>query len=134
MRRLSRLEGLVSHGDVVLASIRDVSCGIVTEESFDAVVLATGYHPPSLAEIVPKVAPYVTHDAFGEVVLGRNYQVKTSASIGGRIYLQGASESQHGFTVTLLSALAIRSQEILEDIINRHASYGPSLTREMEFV
>lgn len=131
MRRLSRLEGLLPNGKVVLASIRDLCRGVVTEEIFDAVVLATGYHPPSLTETVPTVAPYVTYDAFGEVILDRNYAVKTNAPIGGCIYLQGASESQHGFTVTLLSALAIRSQEILEDIIKRRENYRSSFEQEV---
>lgn len=132
MRRLSRLEGLFCNGEVVLANIHDMARASVTEERFDAVVLATGYEPPSLTEIVPAVENYITRDAFGEVILDRTYAVRTSAPIGGRIYLQGASQSQHGLTVTLLSALAIRSQEILEDIVKRHACDRLFLVQEVE--
>ncbi|MES2936779.1 MAG: SidA/IucD/PvdA family monooxygenase [Pseudomonadota bacterium] len=119
MRRLSRLEALKPQADRVTAKVRDLHGGGTTEESFDAVVLATGYHQPSLTEIIPAIAPYVSSDFFDEVSLSRNYAVKTNAPIGGRIYLQGASESQHGFTVTLLSALPTRSHEILQDIVAR---------------
>jgi len=136
MRRLSRLEGLVSDGDRVRARIRDAHADLVSEEVFDAVVLATGYQPPSLTETVPAIAPYICRDAFGEVVLQRHYSVKTLSDIGGRIYLQGASESQHGFTSTLLSALPIRSQEIMQDILERRACREtvPSTARGLEHV
>lgn len=134
MRRLSRVERLVTFDDSVVASILDSTSGTVTEERFDAVILATGYQPPSLTEIVPQVATYISRDAFGEVVLERNYSVKTCTPIGGRIYFQGASESQHGFTVTLLSALAIRSQEILDDIVEHQSSYSSSFSQEIGYV
>lgn len=119
LRRLSRLEQLESCSDRVIAYIKDMHSGVVNEEVFDAVILATGYHPPSLTNIIPSIAPYIECDRFGEVVLDRHYAVKTTCDIGGKVYLQGASESQHGFTTTLLSALPIRSQEILDDILER---------------
>ncbi|MBA2672107.1 SidA/IucD/PvdA family monooxygenase [Ramlibacter sp.] len=131
MRRLSRLEALSSQADLVTAGIRDLHGGGVTEERFDAVVMATGYHPPSLTEIVPAVTPYMSGDFPDQVTLDRSYAVKTNAPIGGRIYLQGASESQHGFTVTLLSALPTRSQEILQDIVARRENQDVSQLEEV---
>jgi len=119
LHRLSRLEGLENKGDRVLAYIKDIHSGITSEEVFDAVVLATGYCPPSLTDIIPSMTPYIERDRLGEVVLDRHYSVKTNCDVGGKIYLQGASESQHGLTATLLSALPIRSQEILQDILGR---------------
>lgn len=136
MRRLSRLESLISVDGCVKARIRDLHANVVGEEAFDAVVLATGYHPPSLTEMVPAIAPYICRDRSGEVVLQRHYAVKTTSDIGGRIYLQGASERQHGLTSTLLSALPIRSHEIMQDILERRACRDTlsTVTRGVEHV
>lgn len=135
LRRLSRLESLESDGDRVTAFIRDMHSGVVGDEHFDAAILATGYYPPSLTDIVPSIAPHIARDPFGEVVLDRHYSVKTHCDIGGKIYLQGASESQHGFTNTLLSALPLRSQEILQDILERqNMPAQPHAAKGMEYV
>jgi L-ornithine N5-oxygenase len=65
-------------------------------------------------------------DERGEVALDRCYAVKMRGDIGGRVYLQGSSERLHGLTATLLSALPIRSQEIMQDIIEHRAASGLS--------
>jgi L-ornithine N5-oxygenase len=124
LRRLSRLEGLRTEGSRVIAAIRDSEARLVAEQCFDAAILATGYRPSSLEELVPAVADFADLDLSGEVALNRHYSIRTSTNLGGRIYLQGKSEGQHGLTSTLLSALPIRAMEITQDILERRAQQG----------
>jgi len=121
LRRLSRLEGLRTEGGRVIAAIRDSEAQLVTEEFFDAAVLATGYRAPLLEELAPAVAGLADRGPSGEIVLDRHYSIRTGADLGGRIYVQGASEAQHGFTSTLLSALPVRAMEITQDILEQRA-------------
>ena len=126
LRRLSRLQRLLADDNRATAFIQDARTGSASEESFDAVVLATGYSMPRLTDLVPHANDFAVRDERGEVALDRRYAVKMRGDIGGRVYLQGSSERQHGLTATLLSALPIRSQEIMQDIIEHRAASGVS--------
>ncbi|CAH9056679.1 L-ornithine N(5)-monooxygenase [Pseudoalteromonas holothuriae] len=81
--------------------------GITTSKQYDLVILATGYQRPKNN---PILAPLQEH--LGDFTINRNYQVKTGPNFAPPIFVQGLSESTHGLSDTLLSVLAIRSQEI----------------------
>ena len=127
---LARLTGLSS-------TEHDVTAGFTTRESsetqyrpFDAVVLATGYMNAGIDSLLPReFRAHMEQLASGELRLDRSYAVRTRSSCRARIYLQGYSDDQHGLTNSLLSVMAIRSQEILEDI-ERHSS-GTADSREL---
>lgn len=98
----------------VRLTLRDLTDGSLQEQGFDAVVLATGYRRDQHIELL---------DGLGNHLEGlepdRNYRLRLRDS-DARIYLQGCCELSHGLSDTLLSVLAIRSREIVEDIFGPH--------------
>jgi len=75
--------------------------------TYDAVVLATGYERDQYKKLLAPLAPYL-----GDFEVDRDYCIKTNDNFQPKIVLQGACENSHGLSDTLLSLLAIRSQEI----------------------
>ncbi|WP_455430599.1 hypothetical protein [Paractinoplanes durhamensis] len=57
----------------------------------------------------------------------RDYRVVTDDSLSAGIYLQGGTEHAHGITSTLLSAVAVRSGEIVASIASAVRSPVPDL-------
>ena len=81
------------------------------DKHYDAVVLATGYERDVHKRILAPLAPYL-----GDYEVNRNYRVNAAANFQPKIFLQGACEASHGLSDTLLSIVAVRSQEILDDL------------------
>lgn len=96
-----------AHGDGICLELKDLNSGRTSLQHYDAVVLATGYkrelHKPLLAELTPYL------DGFR---VDRNYRLATSDDFAPAIFLQGACESTHGLSDTLLSVTAVRTGEI----------------------
>ena len=124
MRRLSRLEKLSDCGESVTATLIDKYNGQKEVEQYDGIVLATGYEPARLVELCPLLKGLVRFTEQGEEVLDRNYAVRSDPKLKARLYVQGATENQHGLTSTLLSALATRSGEIVQDILSQQDKCG----------
>jgi L-ornithine N5-oxygenase len=62
------------------------------------------------------LAPYLG-DALAQGNVRRDYQLATPAHFKPRIYLQGCCEDSHGLSDTLLSVLALRSDEITASLV-----------------
>ena len=91
--------------------MRDVLTGHARAERFDALVLATGYRRDTHLALLDGLAPHLG-DALAQGNVGRDYRLATPAKFKPRIYLQGCCEDSHGLSDTLLSVLAVRSDEI----------------------
>ncbi|MBB6342364.1 L-ornithine N5-oxygenase [Pseudomonas fluvialis] len=78
---------------------------------FDALVLATGYRRDGYRHLLSGLAPYL----LGGVE--RDYRVRGSEQLQAGIYLQGCCEDSHGLSDTLLSVLAVRSQEVVDSLL-----------------
>lgn len=87
--------------------IRNLITGEVNTCEYDMVILATGYQRNKHREILAPIAEYL-----GDYEANRNYQLQTSGHFHVPIFLQGYCESTHGLSDTLLSILAVRSEEI----------------------
>lgn len=87
--------------------IRNTLTGELNVCEYDLVILATGYQRQKHREILAPIAEYM-----GNFEVDRNYQVKTHEQFQVPIFLQGYCEASHGLSDTLLSVLAIRSEEI----------------------
>ncbi|MDR6599846.1 lysine/ornithine N-monooxygenase [Achromobacter deleyi] len=74
---------------------------------YDAVILATGYVRDHHKQLLAPLAPYLEDHA-----IDRHYRLRADARLKPAIYVQGGSETTHGISDSLLSILAIRSQEI----------------------
>ena len=93
---------LVSHNSATGAEIT---------QRYDAVILATGYERNQHLDLLAPLAEYI-----GEYNVDRNYRLQTDDRCKPAIYLQGSNESTHGLSDTLLSVLAVRSDEIAESL------------------
>ncbi|MEU6868302.1 L-lysine 6-monooxygenase, partial [Streptomyces sp. NPDC046876] len=81
--------------------------------------LGTGFDPRK-PELVRDLAARLGLDE--EVQVGRNYRVDLGESAWGAVYLQGVNEETHGIADSLISVLANRSQDILDDLLARRAT------------
>lgn len=82
-------------------------------QRYDAVILATGYERNMHQKLLSSLTPYLNN-----FEVDRNYCIKSSDNFKPNIFLQGACEKSHGLSDTLLSVLALRSQEITEVLKN----------------
>ncbi len=93
--------------DSIQLALHDLAHGTVEHHGFDAVVLATGYRRDDHKRLLEPLAPWT-----GRFEVERDYRLRTGAGFLPRIYLQGCCEDSHGLSDTLLSVLAVRSEEI----------------------
>lgn len=90
---------------------------------FDAVVMATGYRRDGYKRLLAGLQAHL-----GEGV-GRDYRLCCPPQMSAGIYLQGCCESSHGLSDTLLSVLAIRSQEVVDALLdNRRQRHTQGVT------
>jgi L-ornithine N5-oxygenase len=92
----------------------------VEDRLYDAVVLATGYRRDGYKSLLGGLAEHL-----GEGV-ERDYRLCCQPQMSAGIFLQGCCEASHGLSDTLLSVLAIRSQEVVDALLDdrrqRHAT------------
>jgi L-ornithine N5-oxygenase len=94
----------------------------------DAVIVATGYSRDAHEDML-KELEHLKPNKSGEWHVRRNYQIDFNNELVDQdagIWLQGANESSHGISDTLLSILATRSGEIVDSI------FGSRLKRNCE--
>ncbi len=88
-------------------ALADQDSGQQSTVRYDAVVLATGYARAQHKDLLQPLAPYL-----GDLQVDRHYRVQTPPDFQPAIYLQGACESSHGLSDTLLSVTSVRTGEI----------------------
>jgi L-ornithine N5-monooxygenase len=85
----------------------------------DYLVCATGYDPvPVDMLMTPSLREMIRRDENGAAVIARDYRVETVPGLGAKIIVQGACESSHGLSASLISNLAVRAGEILEAVLD----------------
>jgi L-ornithine N5-oxygenase len=101
-----------SDGDVVL-TLTDRMTGVGEELRCDMVMLGTGFEPK-----VPHVVRAVA-DAVGveEISVSRHYRMTLPPGVTASCYLQGTNEDSHGMADSLMSVLAVRAGEIVNDLL-----------------
>ncbi len=99
----------------VICEYKDLYTNEITKEYVDALVMATGYER-NINKLLQKFTESFLLNEKNEVVIDRSYRIIRKEHTNSNIYLQGFTESTHGISDTLLSNLAIKSGEILNDI------------------
>lgn len=122
LSRFTELTGARTEDGLVTATLRDLLTGEERGERHDAVVLATGYDFREARGLLTGVDPYLLRDGDGELLVDRDYSVRTDESFAPRIFLHGAAEHTHGLTSTLLSLLAHRAGDILDAVLGTPAA------------
>lgn len=109
MRFLRRHEirGVHAAADGVHLTLHDQNTGHENTLRYDAVVLATGYGREQHKALLTPLAPYL-----GDFSVDRHYRVGSTPDFHPAIFLQGACESSHGLSDTLLSVTSVRTGEI----------------------
>lgn len=105
----TQVEHVLSDESGIHMTLKNNRTGELSTQSYDAVVLATGYVRDQYKKLLAPLAEHLT-----SFEVDRNYCIKTADNFLPKIILQGACESSHGLSDTLLSILPIRSQEITQ--------------------
>lgn len=109
MRFLRRHEirGVHAAADGIHLALQDQNTGQESTLRYDAVVLATGYGREQHKALLTPLAPYL-----GDFSVDRHYRVGSTPDFHPAVFLQGACESSHGLSDTLLSVTSVRTGEI----------------------
>jgi L-ornithine N5-oxygenase len=101
------VEAAAPGADGMRLDIRNLTTGLTEQAVCDAVILATGYERRLRHPVLEGIESHVE-----EFAVERDYRLRMRPGFRPRIFLQGASESSHGLSDTLLSVLATRAWEI----------------------
>ncbi|MDX3312689.1 SidA/IucD/PvdA family monooxygenase [Streptomyces sp. ME08-AFT2] len=112
----SRIDSVDPRADSVAVRVRFLPTDEVTDLEADLLIYATGYTSPDPAEVLGGIAGSLCRDETGELLIGRDYRLRTTADFRCGIYVQGATEATHGIASTLLSMTAVRAGEIAESL------------------
>ncbi|WP_330230688.1 SidA/IucD/PvdA family monooxygenase [Nocardia sp. NBC_00508] len=121
VRSMTEVAAARMDGDEIVLELRDRKTGKLDSVRCDLVLLGTGYQQ-RMPAIVQQLG-----DRLGltELAVSRRYRLDLGESAWGAVYLQGVNEATHGISDTLISVLAHRSQDIVDDIVDRrHVTTG----------
>lgn len=121
VRAMTEVTGARMDGGEVVLELRDRRTGKIEPLRCDHVFLGTGYEQrmPAL------VGALLTDLGITEPAVSRRYRLDLGESAWGAVYLQGVNEATHGISDTLISVLAHRSQDIVDDMLDRrHVTAG----------
>jgi L-ornithine N5-monooxygenase len=109
-------------GEVEIA-LTDRKTGDVERLRCDLVLLGTGFEKE-----MPKMVRGIANSVgVSQVTVDRNYRMELPPHVQAGCYLQGMNEATHGIADSLLSVLAIRSQEIVQDMLQHQLRPMPEL-------
>lgn len=103
-------------------TLTDRKTGDIERLRCDLVLLGTGFDK-RMPKLVRSIADSV---GVNQITVSRNYRMQLPEHIQAGCYLQGLNEATHGIADTLLSVLAVRSQEIVQDML-LHQQPAPEL-------
>ena len=101
------------HQDGVVIKWKDNINDKICSEKFDLVFLGTGFKnkTPILFENLQKTLK------LEKIKVSRKYRAELPYAEGASLHLQGVNEETHGIADSLLSVLALRSREIVDDLL-----------------
>lgn len=111
--RRHEVSSVQADSDGIQLALHNLNTGQRSNRDYDAVILATGYGRDSHKTLLTPLAKYL-----GDFAVDRNYRLRGAPEFKPGIFLQGACETSHGLSDTLLSVTAIRADEIGEAVLN----------------
>lgn len=115
MITMSEITGARMEGDEVVLTLTDRKTGLADERNFDIVMLGTGF-VKSMPKVIRDMANSVGID---KISVNRRYHMNLPSQYTAGCYLQGVNEATHGIADSLMSVLAVRSEEIVSDLLAR---------------
>jgi lysine N6-hydroxylase/L-ornithine N5-oxygenase len=105
--------------------LRDLNANRDHVATYDVVILATGYQRDHHKTMLSALAPYLR-----DFAVDRQYRLQSTPGFCPGVFLQGACESSHGLSDTLLSVTAVRTHEIGEALLSSGNTGNRSLARQ----
>ena len=105
MRRASEITSAVETESGIELAVRSNLDGLTDTLACDALILATGFTPAPLDDLLGELVP----DSSVPRNVSRDYRLAVTEDVTGGIYLQGGTEQTHGLTSSLLSNVAVRA-------------------------
>ncbi|MBC3949249.1 lysine N(6)-hydroxylase/L-ornithine N(5)-oxygenase family protein [Pseudomonas folii] len=118
-RNLTSVQSARATANGIEVALGNLANGESSVQTYDAVVLATGYERQLHRHLLEPLSEYL-----GDFEVNRDYRIKTDSRCKASIYMQGFCESSHGLSDTLLSVLPIRADEIAESLYANVARAG----------
>lgn len=109
-------------GDEIVLELTDRRTGETQELRTDLVLLGTGFSP-EMPRMVQEIAKSI---GLSEIKVTRDYRLEIDQPATAAVYLQGVNEATHGIADSLLSVLAPRANDILQDLL-AHRGERPSV-------
>jgi len=106
-------------GDEVVLELTDWRTGATQQLRTDLVLLGTGFSP-EMPKLVRDLANSI---GLAEITVTRDYRLVIDRPGPAACYLQGVNEQTHGIADSLLSVLAPRANDILQDILAHRAAH-----------
>lgn len=106
-------------GDEVMLELTDWRNGATQELRADLVLLGTGFSP-QMPRMVRLLADSI---GLAEIKVTRSYRLVLDRPATAACYLHGVNEATHGISDSLLSVLAFRASDIIQDIFLPDASH-----------
>jgi L-ornithine N5-oxygenase len=120
LRNVSSVTRVIERRDEIEIEVTDLATSESEWLTVDQLIYATGYQPADVRSLLGSASDVCQFDEFGQVVVGRDYQVALQDGRGASgIFLQGGTEHTHGISSSLLSNIAVRAGEILTAVNSR---------------
>lgn len=108
-----QIQTVMATADGIQIGLRDSQNNRESAHLFDLVILATGYRRDAHWRLLEGVDPYLVQES----ELERHYRLPTRPNFHPNLFLQGCCEDSHGLSDTLLSVIAVRSQEVASALL-----------------
>lgn len=106
-------------GEQIVLELTDWRTGAVQEITADLVLLGTGFSP-EMPALVRRLAAMLS---LTDIAVTRDYRLVINRPSTAACYLQGVNEATHGIAETLLSIVAHRANDIVQDILAHRAAH-----------
>ncbi|MFD0814481.1 lysine N(6)-hydroxylase/L-ornithine N(5)-oxygenase family protein [Amycolatopsis umgeniensis] len=113
MITMSDITDARDEGEEIVLELTDRRTGETQELRTDLVLLGTGFSP-EMPRMVQEIAKSI---GLSEIKVTRDYRLEIDQPATAAVYLQGVNEATHGIADSLLSVLAPRAHDILQDIL-----------------
>ncbi|MEQ1968436.1 SidA/IucD/PvdA family monooxygenase [Xenorhabdus nematophila] len=117
IERLSRFQSVQKQGERLQVTFSHQLNGGFHHFQCDHLVFATGFTPRNIDHLLDENLKSCLRYEEGLPMLSRHYQLLCHEGSAPLLYSVGISENTHGLTATLISNMAIRAGEIVEDLL-----------------
>ncbi|HLK00014.1 MAG TPA: SidA/IucD/PvdA family monooxygenase [Streptosporangiaceae bacterium] len=121
MVRMHDITDARDEGDDVVLELTDWRDGTSQELRVDLILLGTGFSA-EMPRMVRRIAGSL---GLPRIDISRDYRLIIDQPSTAACYLHGVNEATHGISDSLLSVLAFRADDIIQDILRQQAGSGP---------